>query len=218
MTNKDLLFGGIVSVVSAIAICALKAARESSRKVDRICNRLDASFEEIQARTVIDISDDLIDSVVSDMAKRKVDRVIPKSVDDAVAKIKDETISIMRNDVLNKVNCLAPVIEKDLQEQLGRVSIDDMKKAVIDKAVEDAKREYLADIRSAKDDQIEELKMYYKVMKDEIDDKVDDIVEDLQDMAEDKFKEELDDLTTRYKSRLDDVSNIYASFANKVTK
>lgn len=210
MTNKDMLMGG--GIITSIVLGAT-----SLMKVTKLCKRLGASLDDIESRTSFEISDKLIDEVVSAMAERKLDRVIPSKVQETVDSIKADAILKIKNDISAKVKALEPEIEKKLKDQVDGVSIDDAHSAVIERAAKDAKNEYLNDIRREKDALIGDLRDYQKDMKDEINDKVEEIVTKLEDDGETRFEEELDDLTTRYKSRLDDVSNIYASLANKIT-
>lgn len=218
MTNKEFGFGAIAVGAVTIAAFAINKARKASKKVDDICNRLEMCFDDIQNRSSIEISDGLIDSVVRNAAERQLDRVIPGEVKKAVDSVRDDAWKNVRTDISRKVDALAPSIESKLDSEMGRVSIDEMRKAVVEKAAEKATKECIEDIRQVKATQISEIKEYAKNKKNDIDEAVDDIIEDLQDKADDRFDEELDDLTTKYKSRLDDVSNIYSSLANKIMK
>lgn len=211
MTNKDIIFGSSIASTAVLGVISLL-------KVSKLCKRLGASLDVIESKTTFEISDKLIDSVVSDMAERKLDRVIPGKVQETVDGIKAEAILKIRKEVTDKVEALKPEIEAKLRGQVDGVSIDSAQKAVIEKAAKSAKEEYLNDIRREKEALIGDLNSYQRDMKGEIEDRVDDIVDDLEDKAKDKFDTELETLTTRYKSRLDDVSDIYASLANKIVK
>lgn len=271
MTNKDMIIIGSVltSVISTVVAVVsknraetanLKAARaieeaaEAKAKaartvedVNTLCKRLDTTFDDIASRTTIEISDELIDSVVSKMAERKVDRVIPGKVNTAVKVIENDITARLRADIDKKVDAVAPEIEEKLRNELEGLSIDDIRKKVIADATTSAKEEALREIEReknsaisdmaskvreldrAKDSAISELNNQKRNLindlekietnlEDELEDKAADLADELKDAAEEKFEEELDNLTTRYKSRLDDVSNIYASLANKITK
>ena len=210
MTNKEMLMGG--GVITSMILGGV-----SLLKVSKLCKRLGATFDDIESRTTFEISDKLIDEVVSAMAERKLDRVIPTKVQETVDGIKAEAILKIKNDISAKVKALEPEIEQKLTEQVAGVSIDEAHKTVIEKAAKDAKTEYLNDIRREKDSLIGDLSDYQKEMKDKIEDAADDLIDKLENDGEERFNAELDNLTTRYKSRLDDVSNIYASLANKIT-
>lgn len=210
MTNKEMFMGG--GVITSMVLGGV-----SLFKVSKLCKRLGATFDDIESRTTFEISDKLIDEVVSAMAERKLDRVIPTKVQETVDGIKAEAILKIKNDISAKVKALEPEIEKKLTEQVAGVSIDEAHKTVIEKAAKDAKTEYLNDIRREKDSLIGDLSDYQKEMKDKIEDAADDLIDKLENDGEERFNSELDNLTTRYKSRLDDVSNIYASLANKIT-
>ena len=210
MTNKEMLMGG--GVITSMILGGV-----SLLKVSKLCKRLGATFDDIESRATFEISDKLIDEVVSAMAERKLDRVIPTKVQETVDGIKAEAILKIKNDISTKVKALEPEIEQKLTEQVAGVSIDEAHKTVIEKAAKDAKTEYLNDIRREKDSLIGDLSDYQKEMKDKIEDAADDLIDKLENDGEERFNSELDNLTTRYKSRLDDVSNIYASLANKIT-
>ena len=211
MTNKDIIFGTGIASSTVLGFVALL-------KVSKLCKRLGGSLDDIESRTTFEISDKLIDSVVSDMAERKLDRVIPGKVQETVDGIKAEAILKIRKEVTDKVEALKPEIEEKLRGQVEGVTIDSAHREVIEKAAKNAKEEYLGDIRREKEALIKDLNSYQSDMKDDIQDRVDDVLDELEEKAKDKFETELETLTTRYKSRLDDVSDIYASLASKIVK
>lgn len=258
MTHKDILLGvcGISSIVSTVA--AIIAARNSGlayqkaneaetradlseklseqtvKDVQMLCGRLDMTFEDVQRRTSIDISDALVNQVVADMTKRQVELIVPYKVEKATKEIKDDYTSEIKEEISKKVKDLSPDIRKKLEDGVAGVNINDLRETVVLKAAEEAKEECIGQIERETDRLIDDLKREKDRCQDKlgdvsdelnkakrealrkIEDKVDDIIDELEDKADEKFDEELDELTTRYKARLDDVSDIYASLANKI--
>ena len=211
--TKGLIFAA-VAVAGGVVVTVGLAATALAR-VNRLCKRLNMSLDDIEKRTTISVSDELIDTVVSDMAKRSLDRTIPLAVGKAVdSSVLSAEVNIHKQ-IKEKVDEARPGIMSKLNQQLDDVNINEMKQKAIEEAVERAKREAMQkvsdEIRSAASDA-------KKRMQREIESEVKDCVSDLRQEADSKFDAELDGLTTRYKSRLDDISDIYASLANKVTK
>lgn len=211
MTNTEIGFG----VVAALATCVAGVALS---KVNRLCRRLNASLDDIENKTTFEISDDLVDEVVTDMAKRKLERVIPAKVQETVDSIKEDAIETIRKELKWEVDKLKPELGAKLTKMVEDVRIDKIKAEVIEKAAANAQKEVINDIRAEKDQMIDRIKNYEKEMESEIEDHVEDVMDNLEDEAKDKFNEEIDNLTTRYKSRLDDVSSIYSSLASKITR
>lgn len=226
MTNRELGFIAIGTVAVGIAVAAFT-------RVSKLCKRLNTSLDDIESRTTISVSEQIIDTVVADVAKRKVEQTVTTKVNKAVEDLKastDRRIQLEMNAAYASAKTkLEKVVEKEepsirsrLETDLRNVSIDKVKKEVIEEAVRQAKADALRDLRNTLSDAISELKDKTDDLKDEMEehikDEVDDIIDDLKDDCEDRFKDELDNLTARYKNRLDDVSDIYASFANKIAK
>jgi hypothetical protein len=211
MTNKEMLLA--VSTVASVLVAGI-----AFTKVSRLCRRLNTSLDDIERKTTFEISDELVDEVVSDMAKRKLDRIIPAKVQETVDDIKKDAIKTIESEIKTKVTEIKPEIAGQLNKMVDDVRIDKIKAEVIENAAEKAKKEVINDIRNEKDSMINLIRNYEKQMEGEIEDHVEDVMDDLESDAKDKFEEELDNLTTRYKSRLDDVSSIYSSLANKMTR
>ena len=226
MTNRELGFIAIGTVAVGIAVAAYS-------KISQLCRRLNTSLDDIESRTTISVSEQIIDTVVADVAKRKVEQTVTTKVNKAVEDLKastDRRIQLEMNAAYASAKTkLEKVVEKEepsirsrLETDLRNVSIDKVKKEVIEEAVGRAKVEALRDLRSTLTSAISELEDKADDLKDEMEEhikeEVDDIIDDLKDDCEDRFKNELDNLTSRYKNRLDDVSDIYASFANKIAK
>lgn len=213
MTNKDLIYGGIGAAAVVIASIALS-------KVSRLCKRLNSSLDEIEARTTISVSDDIVDGIVERVAERTFNKVIPAKVEKTVEAVKKDACQAIENDIHEKVHAASPEIEATLKKRLGEVNIDKTKEKVILEAVASATRRAQYDISSEADDAIrqihdkrDELK---SDMENEIKDSVRDLKRELEDDIKDRFEEELDNLTAKYKGRLDDMSTIYSSIANKM--
>lgn len=214
MTNKDMvIIGGAIAGVATIAVAMATAALS---KVNRLCNRLNASLDEIEAKTTISVSDQLIDEVVTSMAERSLNKTVPTAVNKAVDNIKQETITRIKNDIDAEVVKYAPEIKTKLYDQVKDVKIDNMQKEVVQLAAIRAKREILDNLDTEKNDAIHEIRRKADDLKDELQDAADDIKRELEDEAKDKFDEKVEDITSRYKGRLDDISTIYSSFANKL--
>ena len=214
MTNKDMvIIGGAIAGVATIAVAMATAALS---KVNRLCNRLNASLDEIEAKTTISVSDQLIDEVVTSMAERSLNKTVPTAVNKAVDNIKQETITRIKNDIDAEVVKYAPEIKTKLYDQVKDVKIDNMQKEVVQLASIRAKREILDSLDTEKNDAIHEIRRKADDLKDELQDAADDMKRELEDEAKDKFDEKVDDITSRYKGRLDDISTIYSSFANKL--
>ena len=214
MTNKDMvIIGGAIAGVATIAVAMATAALS---KVNRLCNRLNASLDEIEAKTTISVSDQLIDEVVTSMAERSLNKTVPTAVNKAVDNIKQETITRIKNDIDAEVVKYAPEIKMKLYDQVKDVKIDNMQKEVVQLASIRAKREILDSLDTEKNDAIHEIRRKADDLKDELQDAADDMKCELEDEAMDKFDEKVEDITSRYKGRLDDISTIYSSFANKL--
>lgn len=214
MTNKDMvIIGGAIAGVATIAVAMATAALS---KVNRLCNRLNASLDEIEAKTTISVSDQLIDEVVTSMAERSLNKTVPTAVNKAVDNIKQETITRIKNDIDAEVVKYAPDIKTKLYDQVKDVKIDNMQKEVVQLASIRAKREILDNLDTEKNDAIHEIRRKADDLKDELQDAADDMKRELEDEAKDKFDEKVEDITSRYKGRLDDISTIYSSFANKL--
>lgn len=211
MTNTEMAFGAVAALAGGIAILALS-------KVSKLCKRLNASLDDIERKTTFEISDELVDEVVTDMAKRKLDRVIPAKIQEAVDDIKKEEIKLIEGEIRAKVDEKKPEIMERLGKMVEDVRIDKIKAEVVEKAAKKAQEEVIEEIKMEKDSMVNLIRNYEKQMESDIEDRVEDVMDELEDDAKDKFNEELDNLTTRYKSRLDDVSNIYSSLANKITR
>ena len=226
MTTKEMIFAGIGTAAVGIACVAIS-------KVNRLCKRLNASLDDIESRTTISVSDQIIDDVVAGLVKRKTEQTVTTKVNNAVEKLYEQTEYDIKMYLVNanetarrKIDAAVTKAEPDIKAKLEReikdVSIDRAKREVIEEAIDRAKRDLLRDLDDAKDDAIKDIERKCDDIKDEleksIDENIDDVVEDLKAEAEDKFEEELDNLTSRYKNRLDDVSDIYASFASKIAK
>lgn len=214
MTNKDMvIIGGAIAGVATIAVAMATAALS---KVNRLCNRLNASLDEIEAKTTISVSDQLIDEVVTSMAERSLNKTVPTAVNKAVDNIKQETITRIKNDIDAEVVKYAPEIKTKLYDQVKDVKIDSMQKEVVQLASIRAKREILDNLDTEKNDAIHEIRRKADDLKDELQDAANDMKRELEDEAKDKFDEKVEDITSRYKGRLDDISTIYSSFANKL--
>lgn len=214
MTNKDMvIIGGAIAGAATIAVAMATAALS---KVNRLCNRLNASLDEIEAKTTISVSDQLIDEVVTSMAERSLNKTVPTAVNKAVDNIKQETITRIKNDIDAEVVKYAPEIKTKLYDQVKDVKIDNMQKEVVQLAAIRAKREILDSLDTEKNDAIHEIRRKADDLKDELQDAADDMKRELEDEAKDKFDEKVEDITSRYKGRLDDISTIYSSFANKL--
>lgn len=216
MTNKDMvIIGGAIAGVATIAVAMATAALS---KVNRLCNRLNASLDEIEAKTTISVSDQLIDEVVTSMAERSLNKTVPTAVNKAVDNIKQETITRIKNDIDAEVVKYAPEIKTKLYDQVKDVKIDNMQKEVVQLAAIRAKKGILDSLVAEQDDAIREIRRKRDDLKDELQDAADDIKRNLEDEAKDKFDEKVEDITSRYKGRLDDISTIYNSFATKLGK
>ena len=214
MTNKDMvIIGGAIAGVATIAVAMATAALS---KVNRLCNRLNASLDEIEAKTTISVSDQLIDEVVTSMAERSLNKTVPTAVNKAVDNIKQETITRIKNDIDAEVVKYAPEIKTKLYDQVKDVKIDNMQKEVVQLAAIRAKKGILDSLVAEQDDAIREIRRKRDDLKDELQDAADDMKRELEDEAKDKFDEKVEDITSRYKGRLDDISTIYSSFANKL--
>lgn len=214
MTNKDMvIIGGAIAGVATIAAAMATAALS---KVNRLCNRLNASLDEIEAKTTISVSDQLIDEVVTSMAERSLNKTVPTAVNKAVDNIKQETITRIKNDIDAEVVKYAPEIKTKLYDQVKDVKIDNMQKEVVQLAAIRAKKGILDSLDTEKNDAIHEIRRKADDLKGELQDAADDMRRELEDEAKDKFDEKVEDITSRYKGRLDDISTIYSSFANKL--
>lgn len=213
MTNKDLIYGGIGAAAVVIASIALS-------KVSRLCKRLNSSLDEIEARTTISVSDDIVDGIVERVAERTFNKVIPAKVEKTVEAVKKDACQAIENDIHEKVKAASPEIEATLKKRLGEVNIDKAKEKVILEAVASATKRAQHDISSEVYEaisQIHEKRDELKSdMEDEIKDSVRDLKRELEDDIKERFEEELDNLTAKYKGRLDDMSTIYSSIANKM--
>jgi glutamate-1-semialdehyde aminotransferase len=207
------IIGGAFAGVATIAVAMATAALS---KVNRLCNRLNASLDEIEAKTTISVSDQLIDEVVTSMAERSLNKTVPTAVNKAVDNIKQETITRIKNDIDAEVAKHAPEIKTKLYDQVKDVNIDKFDKEVVQLAAIRAKREILDSLDTEKNDAIHEIRRKADDLKDELQDAADDMKRELEDEAKDKFDEKVEDITSRYKGRLDDISTIYSSFANKL--
>jgi hypothetical protein len=214
MTNKDMLFIG--TIIARTATVALGIAVTAINKVNRLCNRLNASLDEIESKTTIAVSDQLIDDVVTSMAERSLNKTVPTAVNKAVDNIKQESITRIKNGIDAEVVKYAPEIKTKLYDQVKDVKIDNMQKEVVQLAAIKVKKGILDSLVTEQDDAIREIRRKRDDLKDELQDAVDDMKRELEDEAKDKFDEKVEDITSRYKGRLDDISTIYSSFANKL--
>lgn len=213
MTNKDMvIIGGAIAGVATIAVAMATAALS---KVNRLCNRLNASLDEIEAKTTISVSDQLIDEVVTSMAERSLNKTVPTAVNKAVDNIKQETITRIKNDIDAEVVKYAPEIKTKLYDQVKDVKIDNMQKEVVQLAAIRAKKGILDSLENEKNDAIRDIRRKCDEKCTDLIDAADELKDKLEDEAKDKFDEKVDDITSRYKGRLDDISTIYSSLANK---
>ena len=213
MTNKDILFIG--TIIAGTATVALGIAVTAINKVNRLCNRLNASLDEIESKTTIAVSDQLIDDVVTSMAERSLNKTVPTAVNKAVDSIKASTIERIESDIALEAVKYSPEIKEKLYKQVQDVKIDNMQKEVVQLAANKAKKDIIDRLENEKNDAIREIRRKCEEMCDDLSDAADELKDKLEDEAKDKFDEKVDDITSRYKGRLDDISTIYSSLANK---
>jgi hypothetical protein len=214
MTNKDMLFIG--TIIAATATVAMGIAVAAINKVNRLCNRLNTSLDEIESKTTIAVSDQLIDDVVTSMAERSLNKTVPTAVNKAVDSIKASTIERIESDIVLEVDKYSPEIKEKLYKQIQDVKIDNMQQEVVQLAARRAKKDIIDRLESEKNEAIREIRRKSEEMCDDLSDAADELKDKLEDEAKDKFDEKVDDITSRYKGRLDDISTIYSSFANKL--
>lgn len=212
----------IIVLTATGAIVAVGFAAAGIVKLFKLCKKLGLSIKEIEKKTPIEVSDDVIEEVVRDTAQKTLERNVSASVSKVTREIKDQANKSIHDEIKVKVDAASPDIAAELRRQLDSVDIANVKRMVIEEAINRAKKEILSDLKDAEKNAKREISDAAddakKRMQDEIEDQVRDCVGELREAADDKFETELESLTQRYKGRLDDVSDIYASFANKIMK
>ena len=250
MMNKELIIFGGISVLATVfglvaTITAKEAydnAKDAMTDVNRLCKRLNASLDDLDSRTTISVSDEIINNVVEEKAQRTFDKVIPPMVDKEVTKIKNETMDLISESIKTKVDEYGPTIRDNLKKQVGEVSIEKEKARVLRTAVDEAKMSLLKDLKKEKDEAIDAIYSERRTSVDEISDKcdelktelenkvkdkVDDLIDGMEDMvekkeeeldkkADEKFNDLLDSASSSYKNRMYDMDTIYSAFAGKM--
>lgn len=130
-TKFDYIFGlgGV-----AVGLVGIGYALGTRKKMNDICARIDKSIDDLAADIVIDLSD----MVVNEAVEKAADREARIAVTRAIKEIKYDTECEMRKEVKSAVTIHSSEIKdsvgKEIEQQVSRIRIDDMKEEVVEKA------------------------------------------------------------------------------------
>lgn len=121
--------GGVV-----VGLIGIGYAVGSRKKVNDICARLDKTIDELSK----DIEVDVQDMVVSAAVEKAVEREAKIAVTKAIKEIKYDTECDMRKEVKSAVIAqgseIKQSVSKEIEKQVSRIRIDDMKDEVVERA------------------------------------------------------------------------------------
>lgn len=198
ITPFDILTG-------ALAVGSVVVSFVSKRRLNRACEKLDTTANELISSGVDNIR--IAQSFVDDAVRNKVDREVLRMMPDAVNAGRREATRTFSDEV-----------RKEIQSQYS-----DIKKSVTDKVMDEIEK---LDLHKLKLDVIADAKVLVgKALNNEIEEAVDDFKDDLDNMlsdlkddAEDQVDGKISDVIDRFEDRLDDVVKIYRTVATRVNE
>lgn len=121
--------GGVV-----VGLIGIGYGMGSRKKLTDICAKLDMSIEDLSK----DIEVDVQDMVVSAAVEKAVEREAKIAVTKAIKEIKYDTECDMRKEVRSAVIAqgseIKQSVSKEIEKQVSRIRIDDMKDEVVERA------------------------------------------------------------------------------------
>ena len=130
-TKFDYIFGlgGI-----AVGLVGIGYALGTRKKMNDICAKIDKSIDDLVADIDVDLSNIMVDAAVEKAADREASIAVSR----AIKEIKYDTECEMRKEVKSAVTVHSSEIKdsvgKEIEKQVSRIRIDDMKEEVIEKA------------------------------------------------------------------------------------
>lgn len=123
----------------AVSGLALFYALKERNKIAKVCDNLDRSIKDLCNKDVaIDITDEVVDMVVREKVGKEVGRLIPKAAEEG----RKQAISSFKDAVQREINAqyndTKSEVRRAVQEKVGHIDINAVKRQVIEDAKEEA--------------------------------------------------------------------------------
>ena len=131
--NVDLLLGAADWIVGLVGIGYAIGTRS---KVNKLCDKLDCSIEDLANSTEIHIPEETVNRAVERAVAKKADYAVTRATNEAVAEVENETIKHVKSAVNREYDRLEESVKKEIKNQVGRIDISDLRREVKEEAAE----------------------------------------------------------------------------------
>lgn len=133
------LVGGLigVSIISKRYNELASAMNKYSDTGNKLCNKLDASIDEVSKMTQLDITNEIINKGVEKKIEESVGDAIISASESAVRELKDSMASELRKKVEHEVSLNSNMVTDKLNEIVNNIDVEDFKKEVMNSAKAD---------------------------------------------------------------------------------
>ena len=109
-------------------------------------NQLDASIEKLSETVTVDVDDAYIHKIVEKAVDKEVkERVVIESRS-AVAAIRSDMAQKIQKEINKNYADLKAQVKAEMEKQLGRIDLDDIRKEIIAEGREEAKKQFKNDL------------------------------------------------------------------------
>lgn len=129
----DILVGAAGWIVGLIGI---GYAIGTHSKVNKLCDKLDCSVEDLVDNTDIHIPEETINRVVERAVAKRADYAVDRAIRAAVVKVQDEITNQVASAVNKECDRLEDSVKKEIKSQIRLIDISDLRREVKEEAAE----------------------------------------------------------------------------------
>lgn len=119
-----------------VGLAGLIFAGWQAKKTNDITKKLGAAMDEVEKKTPVDISNDIIDKAVQSAADREVRNAVYDTVKSVKNTINKEVETEVRKEVISSVNKISDATSEEISKQVAMIDEGALRTKVIEKAEE----------------------------------------------------------------------------------
>lgn len=106
----------------------------SRKKLTDICSRLDKTIDELSKDIEVTLPDMIVNSAVEKAANREAKIAVSRVIKDITYETEHEMRKEVKSAVITQSSEIKQSVSKEIEKQVSRIRIDDMKEEVIERA------------------------------------------------------------------------------------
>lgn len=120
--------------------------------------KLDEAIVKLSDTVTVDVADDYIHQIVEEAVKRETSKRIALEAQSAVLAIRDDMSKKIQKEINKNYSDLKASVKKQMEDLVGRIDLDDIRKEIIDEGREEASKQFKKDLDKIVELQSENLK------------------------------------------------------------